>query len=243
MFRIWRGKDQLRHRSGRDMKGTLVNAAVVFLGAGLGLYLRRGFTTRYQETVMQGLGLVVLLIGFEMALKTTNVLLLIISLVVGGLVGEWLQIDQRLNRFGLWLSAQNKGSDNDLGQGFVAASLIYCVGAMAIVGAIQDGLSGDSSTLYAKSMLDGISAIVLATTLGAGVMLSSVSILIYQGSISLLASQLSGVVTDVVLREITAVGGLLIVAIGLSLLEIKKIKIANLLPSMIVIVIISNFIK
>lgn len=215
------------------MKGTLVNAAVVLLGSGVGLMLRSGFAERYQKTVMQGLGLAVLLIGMEMALKTKNVLIVILSLVVGGLAGEWGNIDDKLNRFGAWLSEQTKGRYGDLGQGFVAASLIYCVGAMAIVGAIQDGLAGDATTLYAKSMLDGISSIVLSSALGAGVALSSISILVYQGSISLLAGQLSTVLGEAVIREMTAVGGVLIVGIALSMLEIKIIKVANLLPAIL----------
>ena len=213
------------------MKGTLVNAAVVLLGSGVGLALRSGFAERYQKTVMQGLGLAVLIIGLEMALKTKNVLIVILSLVLGGLAGEWCNIDDKLNKFGAWLSEQTKGKYGDIGQGFVAASLIYCVGAMAIVGAIQDGLAGDATTLYAKSMLDGISSIVLTSALGAGVALSSVSILIYQGSVSLLASQLSPLLGEAVIREMTSVGGVLIVGIALSMLEIKSVKVANLLPA------------
>ncbi len=223
------------------MKGTLVNAAVVLLGSGLGLLLRRGFAERYQITVMQGLGLAVLLIGLEMALKTQNVLIVILSLVTGGLAGEWADIDARLNRFGNWLSEQTKGKYGDLGQGFVAASLIYCVGAMAIVGAIQDGLTGDATTLYAKSMLDGISSIVLTSAMGAGVALSSFSILFYQGTISLLAGQLSSVLSEAVIREMTAVGGVLIIGIALLMLEIKVIKVANLLPAILFAAIIATY--
>lgn len=223
------------------MKGTLVNAAVVLLGSGLGLLLRRGFAERYQITVMQGLGLAVLLIGLEMALKTQNVLIVILSLVTGGLAGEWADIDARLNRFGNWLSEQTKGKYGDLGQGFVAASLIYCVGAMAIVGAIQDGLTGDATTLYAKSMLDGISSIVLTSAMGAGVALSSFSILLYQGTISLLAGQLSSVLSETVIREMTAVGGVLIIGIALLMLEIKAIKVANLLPAILFAAIIATY--
>lgn len=223
------------------MKGTIVNTAVVLLGSGLGLLLRRGFAERYQKTVMQGLGLAVLLIGLEMALKTQNVLIVILSLVIGGLAGEWTDIDACLNRFGNWLSEQTKGKYGDLGQGFVAASLIYCVGAMAIVGAIQDGLTGDATTLYAKSMLDGISSVVLTSAMGAGVALSSISILIYQGAITLLAGQLSSVLSEAVIREMTAVGGVLIVGIALLMLEIKAIKVANLLPSILFAAVIATY--
>lgn len=223
------------------MKGTLVNALVVLLGSGLGLLLRRGFAERYQKTVMQGIGLAVLLIGLEMALKTKNVLIVILSLVIGGLLGELLNIDARLNQFGDWLTEKTKGSFGNVGEGFVAASLIYCVGAMAIVGAIQDGLTGDAQTLYAKSMLDGISSVVLTSALGIGVALSSVSILLYQGSISLLAGQLSPFLGEAVIREMTAVGGLLIVGIAILMLEIKPVKVANLLPAIALSAIITTF--
>lgn len=223
------------------MKGTLVNAAAVLLGSGVGLLLRRGFAERYQKTVMQGLGMTVFLIGMEMALKTENVLIVILSMAGGGLIGEWLDIDARLSRLGAWLSAKSKGEYGDLGQGFVAASLIFCVGAMAIVGAIQDGLTGDAGTLYAKSMLDAISSVVLTSTLGAGVALSSISVLLYQGCITLLAGQLSSVLSDAVIREMTAVGGVLIVGISLLMLEIKTIKVANLLPAIFFAVLIATY--
>lgn len=223
------------------MKGTLVNAAVVLLGSGIGLLLRRGFAERYQKTVMQGLGLAVFIIGLEMALKTKNVLIVILSLVIGGLLGEYIDIDARLNRFGAWLSAQTKGVYGDVGQGFVAASLIYCVGAMAIVGSIQDGLTGDATTLYAKSMLDGISSVVLTSAMGIGVALSSISILLYQGSISLLAGQLSAVLGEAVVREMTAAGGVLIIGIAFLMLELKTIKVANLLPAILLAAIITTY--
>lgn len=223
------------------MKGTLVNAAVVLLGSGIGLALRSGFAERYQRTVMQGLGLAVLVIGIEMSLKTNNVLIVILSLVVGGLTGEWCNIDDKLNKLGAWLSEQTKGRYGDIGQGFVAASLIYCVGAMAIVGAIQDGLAGDATTLYAKSMLDGISSVVLSSALGAGVALSSLSVLLYQGAISMLAGQLSPLLGDAVIREMTSVGGVLILGIALSMLEIKIIKVANLLPAILFAAVIATY--
>lgn len=230
-----------RGREDDSMKGTLVNSAVVLLGSGIGVLLRRGFAERYQKTVMQGLGLAVLLIGIEMSLKTKNVLIVILSLVIGGLLGEWIDIDKRLNRFGAWLSEQTKGVYGDVGQGFVAASLIYCVGAMAIVGSIQDGLTGDATTLYAKSMLDGISSVVLTSAMGVGVALSSVSILLYQGSITLLAGQLSTVLGDAVVREMTSVGGILIIGIAFLMLEVKSIKVANLLPAIILAAAITTY--
>ncbi|MDU4961302.1 MAG: DUF554 domain-containing protein [Sporomusaceae bacterium] len=223
------------------MKGTLVNSAAVLVGAGAGLLLRRGFAERYQKTVMQGLGLAVGLVGLEMALKTENMLIVILSLATGGLLGEWVDIDRRLNSFGGWLSEKSKGGYGDLGQGFVAATLIFCVGAMAVVGSIQDGLTGDAATLYAKAMLDGISSVILASAMGAGVALSSVSILLYQGTITLLAGQISSLLGPAVIREMTAVGGILIIGISLLMLEIKTIKVANLLPAILAAAILATF--
>lgn len=221
------------------MKGTLVNAAAVITGATVGLLLKRGMPERYQQTIMQGLGLAVGIIGLQMAFKTQNILIVILSVVVGAVLGEALNIDAWLNKLGNWLTAKLGNQYGNVGEGFVTASLVYCIGAMAVVGSIQDGLTGDASTLYAKSMLDGISAIVFASTLGIGVALSSISVLIYQGSITALAGAFSTLLTGSIITELTAVGGVLIIGISLLMLEVKKIKVANLLPAIPAAVIIT----
>ena len=213
------------------MKGTIVNAAAVVGGSLLGLLIKQGIPERYQKTVMQGLGLTTLIIGLQMSFKTQNILIVIFSLVLGALMGEAICIDRRLERFGDWITTKLGSRYGNVGEGFITASLIYCVGAMAIVGSIQDGLTGDASTLYAKSMLDGVSSIVFASTMGVGVALSSISILVYQGAITLLASQVSSIFSEAVVREMTAVGGALILAIGMMILDIKKLNVANLLPA------------
>lgn len=213
------------------MKGTLVNAAAIAGGSLLGLWIKQGIPEKYQQTVMQGLGLTTLIIGVQMAFKSQNILIVILSLVIGGLFGEWLAIDRRLQAFGEWLTTRLGSRHGNAGDGFITASLVYCVGAMAIVGPIQDGLTGDAATLYAKSMLDGVSAVVFASTMGIGVALSAISVLLYQGAITLLAGQASGLFSEAVVREMTAVGGTLILAIALLILEIKKINVANLLPA------------
>ena len=213
------------------MKGTLVNTVAIVAGSGLGLLLRRGIPERFQRTVMQGLSLAVALVGLQMALKTENVLVVIFSMAAGAIVGEALKIDTALDRFGRWIAARLNAESGTFGQAFISTSLMFCVGAMAIVGAIQDGLSGDPATLYAKSMIDGVVSAVFASTLGPGVALSAVSVLVYQGSITLLAGWLGSVLEGAVVREVTAVGGVLIIAISLSMLEIKKINVANLLPA------------
>lgn len=213
------------------MKGTLVNAAGILGGSIIGLLLKKNIPVQYQQTVMHGLALAVGLIGLQMALKTQNILIVIVSMVIGGLIGEFLDIDRCLNRVGAWLTVRMGSKYGSVGEGFITGSLVFCVGAMAIVGSIQDGLTGDASTLYAKAMLDTVASVVFASGMGIGVALSSISVLLYQGMVTLLASSLSGFISDVMIREMTAVGGLLIIGISLLILEIKIIKVANLLPA------------
>ena len=219
--------------------GTIVNAAAILAGAGAGLILRQGLPDKWQETIMHAIGLSVTVIGIQMALKTNNIIIVIISLVAGAIIGELLDIDKALNRFGTWVGGKlsndkEKGSAAAIiGQGFVATSLIYCVGAMAIVGSIQEGLTGDASTLFAKSILDGITAIIFAANMGVGVALSALSVALYQGSLTFLAGSMAAIMTPLLLAELTATGGILIIAIGLNMLKLVKIRIANMLPAII----------
>ena len=213
------------------MKGTLVNVAAIVGGSVIGMMLKRGIPERYQKIVLQGLGLTTTIIGIQMALKTQNILILIFSLVIGAVIGEKVAIERRLKSFGEWLTSRLGTKYGNAGEGFIVASLLYCVGAMAVIGSIQEGMTGDASILYAKSVLDGVSAIIFGSTLGIGVALSSISILIYQGTITLLAAQASGIFSEGVIREMTAAGGTLILAIGLMILEIKRLNVANLLPA------------
>lgn len=219
------------------MIGTLINCAAIVLGSLLGLLLRRGMKDAVSKTVMQGIGLSVILIGLMGAIKTTNTLLVILSLVIGGVVGSLIDIDAGMNALGAF--AQRKlthgaDADNTFAKGFVTASLVYCVGAMAVVGALDSGIRGDHSTLIAKAMLDGVSAIVFASSLGIGVMLSAVPVLIYQGAIALLGNSIAPFLSDIVITEMSAVGGLLILAIGINMLLDQQIKVANLLPAILV---------
>ena len=219
--------------------GTVVNAAAILAGAALGLVLRQGLPDRWQETIMHAIGLSVMVIGIQMAMKTNNIIIVIISLVAGAIIGEYFDIDKALNRFGSWIGGKlTKGDEKNsaaaiIGQGFVSTSLIYCVGAMAIVGSIQEGLTGDASTLYAKSILDGITAIIFAANMGVGVALSALSVAIYQGTITLLAGSMEAIMSPALLAELTATGGILIIAIGLNMLKLVQIRIANMLPAII----------
>ncbi|MFU0782911.1 MAG: DUF554 domain-containing protein [Thermoanaerobacterium thermosaccharolyticum] len=217
------------------MIGTLVNAASIVVGSFVGTLFKIGIPDRIKSTVMQAISLSVLIIGFDSALKYKNLLLVIISLAIGGILGELLDIEKKLNQFGDFLERKLSGNGgNKISEGFVTASLIYCVGAMAIVGALKDGLQGDHSILFAKSMLDGISSIIFASTLGIGVMMSAISVLVYQGAITICASLLKSLLTTHVVADMSAIGGILIIGISLNMLNLTKIKIGNLLPSIFV---------
>jgi uncharacterized membrane protein YqgA involved in biofilm formation len=216
------------------MLGTWVNTLAIIVGSILGLLLRGGIPMQFRTTIMQGLGLAVILIGLTSALKTDDVLIVILSLVIGGVFGEGLKIEDRLDRIGRWLENKLARSGSNLARGFVTASLVYCVGSMAVVGALESGLTGNHQTLFAKSTLDGVASIVFASTLGVGVMLSSVSVLIYQGIITLSASALKQLLIPQAVTQMSAVGGLLIMAIGINLLEMAKLRVGNLLPAIFI---------
>ncbi|MDR3052130.1 MAG: DUF554 domain-containing protein, partial [Oscillospiraceae bacterium] len=189
------------------MIGSLINCAAILVGAGLGLLLRGGISQRFRDTVMQGVGLCVVLIGLRGALATADVMIPILCLVVGGLAGEAINIERRLQALGARaqrLFTRGRGEDNRFAQGFVSASLMFCVGAMAIVGAMDSGLRGDHTTLIAKSGLDGISSVIFASTMGAGVALSGAAVLLYQGAIALLAQYLAPYLSADVIREMSA---------------------------------------
>ncbi|MCL6558277.1 MAG: DUF554 domain-containing protein [Firmicutes bacterium] len=213
------------------MTGTIVNAAAIIFGAAFGLLFKRGIPERVSCTIMQGIGLAVILVGLSMALQTKQILVVILSLVLGGLTGEILNIEGGLDRLGKWLESKVGGGTGDVGRAFVTTSLIYCVGAMSIMGSIEDGLNKNPQILFTKSALDGISAVVFASTMGIGVAFSAFPVFIYQGSITLLAALIKDLLSPAAVSEMTAVGGLLIVGIGLNILNIKKIKVGNLLPS------------
>lgn len=216
------------------MLGTFVNTLSIIIGSLIGLFFRGNIPEKYSETIMHSIGLAVILIGIQTALKTDAILIVIISLALGSLLGERLQIEARLDRFGDWIGRQLSKDSEGVSKGFVSASLLYCVGAMAIVGSMESGLTGNHQTLYAKSILDGIGSILFASTLGIGVLFSSVSVLVYQGFLTLTASSIKPFLLPEVVSQMSAVGGLLILAIGIGLLGIKKLRIGNMLPSIFI---------
>lgn len=216
------------------MFGTIVNSLAIIAGGLLGLCLRGGIPKKYSMTVMHAMGLAVILVGVKAALRTDALLIVILSLGIGSLMGEYLRIEDRLDRIGDWLEQRFSKQGAGISKGFVTTSLLFCVGAMAIVGALESGLTGNHQTLFAKSIIDGITSIVFASTMGVGVIFSAVSVFVYQGAITLSAAYGKQFLVPDVVAQMSSVGGLLIVAIGIGLLDIKKIRIGNMLPAIFI---------
>lgn len=217
------------------MLGVIVNSLAIIVGGSIGLLLKKGLSERLKIVVMQGIGLSVVVIGLSGALKSNSMLLLVLSLAIGGLVGSLLQIEHRLDLLGLKIEKRFKGKEEgSFAKGFVSASLVYCVGAMAVVGSLEAGLNGDYDTLYIKSLLDGVTAIMFAATLGFGVLFSSVSVFLYQGFIVVLGLLLGSYLDANMVIEMSAVGGVLIMAIGFNIMEFKRIHVGDLLPAVLV---------
>lgn len=215
------------------MVGVIINVAAVLAGGTLGLLLGGRVPQRLRETIMQGLALCILLIGAQGALETANVLAVIVCMVAGGLLGEALDIEKRLESLGALAERKfaHSGQNGRFAQGFITASLLFCVGAMAVVGSLNAGLTGDNSTLIAKAALDLVTAVFFAAALGPGVLLSAAAVLVYQGAIALMAGWLAPVLTDAIVTEMSAVGGLLIMGLSFNMLGMAKIRVGNLLPA------------
>lgn len=216
------------------MLGVIVNAIVIIFGSAIGMAVKTGIPQRVSDAMMKGLGLCTLYIGWSGALKGSNTLVLIISMAIGIIIGEGFDLDAKLKRFAQRLEQKFKKEDGSvsLAEGFIAASLLFCVGAMTVVGSLQAGLSGNYEMLFTKSVLDFISSMIFASTLGVGVMLSAVFVLVFQGSIVLLAQVVAPFLTDAVVAEMTCVGSVLIFALGLNMVGITKLKVLNYLPAM-----------
>lgn len=216
------------------MVGVLVNVFAIVIGGLIGLFLKHGINDQVKKVVMQGIGLSVIIIGLLGALATENILLMVLSLVLGGGIGALIKIEARLDALGQRIEDKFSTENGGFAKGFVLATLVYCVGAMAIVGSIEAGVNGDNTTLYIKAILDGVSAIVFTATLGYGVIFSGIPVLIYQGAIVLLGIQIEPYLTPELIREMSAVGGVIIMGIGISILEIKKIHVGDLLPAIFI---------
>lgn len=224
------------------MTGTIINITAILLGGTLGLFFGSRLPEKMRQTVIAGLGLFVAAIGIQMFLKSENSIAVVISLLAGSLVGEWLRIEDGLKNLGAFFErrfAPSEEADSGSGgsrfvRGFMTASLVFCIGPIAILGSIQDGLYGDYNLLAIKSILDGFASLAFASSLGVGVLFSSIPILVYQGGITLLAAQAESIISDSMANEMTAVGGVILLGVAISsLLEIKTIRAGNYLPALL----------
>ncbi len=218
------------------MLGVLINVCTVIIGSTVGLLFKKSISEKYSDAVMTGIGLCVILIGIQGMLKGENILVSIISIVIGALIGTALDIDGKLNGAGDWLSSKIKGKDGEkssLAEGFVTASLVFCIGAMTILGSLDAGLKGDNTTLITKSILDLFSSMMLSASLGIGVIFAAVFVFVFQGGIVLLAGVLEPLLSASAVAEITCVGSIMIMGLGLNLAGIAKIKVANYFPALI----------
>ncbi len=213
--------------------GTVLNMGAVIAGTVVGVGLGQRLPVRMRETVTDGLGLLTIIMGLRMALQTNQFLIVLASILVGGLVGEGLDIERRLETVGDRLQARLSAGSSTFSTGFVTASLVFCVGPMAVLGSIEDGLTGSVEILSVKSILDGFAALAFASTLGWGVGFSALSLLVYQGALTLGAGFFDSLLTDPMIAEMTAVGGLLVLSVGLRLLEVREIRTGNFLPALV----------
>ena len=216
------------------MLGTLVNVAAIIAGSLVGLIFRDRISEKYIKPIIQAVSLGVILIGLKSALKCDDFILIIISLSLGTLFGELGKIEHRLENVGAWIEKKISKKGGSFADGFVTTSLLYCVGAMAIVGSLESGLTGNHNTLFAKSTLDGIGSVIFSSTMGIGVLFSSVSVLLYQGTITLGAAYMKPFLVPAVISQMSSVGGLLIVALGINMLGENKIKVGNMLPAVFI---------
>jgi len=222
------------------MIATLINCATVLLGSLLGLVLHNKITESFKTTVYTGAGLIAMVLGMRMAFSTTKIVFLALALILGGILGEWWKVEGGILKLGEFLKnkfARNE-SGKDFSYGFLNASVLFCVGAMTLVGAFKAGAQGDYELILTKSVMDGFMAVMLTAAMGIGVAFSALTILLYQGGITLLANQLKPLVNDLLLGELTGIGGVLVLMIGINLLGLSKIKTANYLPGLLIIIIL-----
>ena len=224
------------------MLGPLVNTVVIVIFSFVGCFLIRGIPERIEEHVRKAIGLGTVFVGIKGTLENQNILLLIMSIVIGSVLGELIDIDKWMNRFGLWAerrlgmdkSQAQAGKGHSFSKGFVSASILFCTGSMAIVGSLQSGLQGNHELLFTKSILDGCMSLIFGASFGIGVAFSALSVLVYEGAITLASQAISGYLTPDIIREMSAVGSLVIAGIGFNFLGVKEIKVANMIPALFI---------
>jgi len=215
------------------MTGTIVNVITVFIGSLIGLQFHSKIPEKYIHIAFQGIGIFTLVFGFGMALKSQEQMVMIFSIIFGSITGEWLDLDKRINDLSTKLKKLVKSENETFTDGLITSFLIFCMGSMTILGAIEEGIQGNSELLLTKSAMDGFASMALASTLGIGVLFSIIPLFIFQGGLTVLAMFLQNLLTQEIITELSATGGLLLIALGLNLLEIKKIKVTNMLPSLV----------
>ncbi len=218
------------------MTGTIINVVTVLIGSTIGVLLKSKLPKNITKTVFQSLGLFTLALGFIMAFKANDFLIIVFSLVIGAIIGESLDLEKRIESFALKIKKRIKIKDEKFTEGLLTAFLLFCMGSMTILGAFDEGMKGDSTLLITKSVMDGFAAMALASAFGIGVGFSVIPLLIYQGSLTLFASFLGDYFNENMINELTAVGGIMLIGLGINILEIKKIKIFNILPALILVV-------
>ena len=213
------------------MLGPIVNGVAIVICALAGRFLIKGLSGRFEVIIKKAIGLSIIYIGISGAMENRRIMLLIISMVAGSIIGEWIDIDRGMNRLSMWAEKKFGFGEGNFAKGFVTASILFCTGSMAIVGAMQSGLQGNHEMLYAKSILDGVISIVFASTMGIGVAFSAVPVFLYEGAIALGAGFIKDMLTAEIITEMSAVGSLLIAALGFNFLEVREIKVANMIPA------------
>lgn len=221
-----------------NMLGTIVNVIAIIVGGSLGLLLNKKLPDRFVRIFFQVIGLFTLFLGISMALETSHVLHMIVALIMGSLIGELLRLDFHFDKMGEFFKKKMKFRNERFTEGLLTAFLLYCMGSLTILGAIEEGMGGSPNLLLIKSLMDGISSIALASGLGAGVLFSVVPLFVYQGGISLLASGLGEFIPQIYITELSSVGGILLIGLGIHILEIKKINVMNMLPALVMIILL-----
>lgn len=216
-----------------SMIGTIVNTITVVLGGSIGVVFKHHISQRFSKIFFQAIGLFTLVLGIKMALGGHDFLLIILSLILGALTGELLKLEKHIDTFGNWCKRKLNGNNERFSEGLITAFLLFCAGPMTILGAINDGLGRGSELLLTKALMDGVSSIVLATTFGVSVAISALPLCLFQGGLTLLAVFFGTSISMTIINELSAVGGILLIGIGLSVLDIKKIKVTNMLPALI----------
>lgn len=221
------------------MIGTLVNVGTVIIGSLFGVILHKRFSKRFTEVAFQGIGLFTIFLGVVMAFKSEAYLIIILSIISGALIGEALNLERRMNELSEKLKAKLNSKNDKFSEGLITAFLLFCMGSMTILGAIEEGLGGKPNLLLTKAMMDGFAAMALSSALGIGVMFSAIPLLIYQGGLTLLSALLGNYFSEIYINNLTSVGGILLIGLGIRILELKQVKVLNMLPALVIIVVLT----